>query len=380
MATDRSDIELLTEHFGYPPVSLLDDIINSINILAERALNSVEQGLLNAPPASLGFRPPTHSSNPDDGLPDAKEAQRHEIETGTHQLETLLCATIDKNFDKFELYVMRYLLCVQPEDRDWIRLSHYEGLDFLSSSSSPTKGGGDAPTVESVHHLRRRLQASQKLNCMLSAEKARNAALLGAMRRLVVSPSSASKITVKEEEQDQDQQPEEEATAAAAPFRFLQNQGTLASGGADTPLTTTTAFTLSQLQALRSLSSSLRNIMPDLNDENNNSLSDDDNSSSSNSRKKTWRRERLEYVEAATRKHLENVRGLELGKNGEVRDGEWHGEGRSLGTGEVEGLENVVAILGGGGGPSGGNNNNNEGKRGLPADDDDDDDDAMDES
>ena len=63
--------------------------------------------------------------------------------------------------------------------------------------------------------------------------------------------------------------------------------------------------------------------------------------------KKTWRRERLEYVETATRKHLENVRGLELGKDGEVRDGEWDGGGRSLAKGEVESLERVVSMLGG---------------------------------
>jgi kinetochore protein Mis12/MTW1 len=63
--------------------------------------------------------------------------------------------------------------------------------------------------------------------------------------------------------------------------------------------------------------------------------------------RKSWRRERLEYVETATKKHLENVRGLELGKDGEVRDGEWDGGGRSLATGEVESLERAVGLLGG---------------------------------
>ena len=63
--------------------------------------------------------------------------------------------------------------------------------------------------------------------------------------------------------------------------------------------------------------------------------------------RKSWRRERLEYVETATRKHLENVRGLELGKNGEVRDGEWQGEGRGIAKEEVEGLERVVTFLSG---------------------------------
>ncbi|KAF3351883.1 Carboxy-cis,cis-muconate cyclase [Verticillium dahliae VDG1] len=45
-----------------------------------------------------------------------------------------------------------------------------------------------------------------------------------------------------------------------------------------------------------------------------------------------------------------NVRGLELGENGEVRDGEWQGEGKKLAKGEVEGLENIAAALGGGSG------------------------------
>ncbi len=33
---------------------------------------------------------------------------------------------------------------------------------------------------------------------------------------------------------------------------------------------------------------------------------------------------------------------------GEVRDGEWQGEGRKLGKGEVEDLERVVDMVGGG--------------------------------
>jgi len=47
---------------------------------------------------------------------------------------------------------------------------------------------------------------------------------------------------------------------------------------------------------------------------------------------------------------LENVRGLELGEMGEVRDGEWQGEGRKLGKGEVDDLERVVGLVGDNGG------------------------------
>ncbi len=275
-----------------------------------------------------------------------EEAHRHEIENGTHQLETLLCASIDRNFDKFELYLMRNILCVGPEARDWIRLGHYEGLDLSGIAAARREEGGggddapgegtDRPTVESVHRLRRRLQASQKLNVMLHAEHARNEALLGELRALV-GGQKEQRAQVKNESS-----PEVPSTST---FGFLQNTGDLAVGGADTPITTTTAFTLSQLQALRALSTSLRNIMPDLEEA---AVAADSNLAQDEpDTRKSWRRERLEYVETATRKHLENVRGLELGKNGEVRDGEWQGEGRGIAKEEVEGLERVVTFLGG---------------------------------
>ncbi|KAL2124054.1 hypothetical protein VTJ04DRAFT_419, partial [Mycothermus thermophilus] len=179
----RSDTELLTEHFGYAPVSLLDEIINSVNFLAERALHSIEQGLLNAPPASLGFRPSTSSKakqskakknvNNKSGrsqLPDDEEEQqeqeeedgeeaaarrhRDEIESGTHQLETLLWASIDKNFDVFEIYVMRNILCLRPNEMEWLRLRHYEGLDFgwveKEKSRGGVKGNGTAAQGEAA--------------------------------------------------------------------------------------------------------------------------------------------------------------------------------------------------------------------------------------
>ncbi|KAJ9134474.1 Kinetochore-associated protein MTW1 [Pleurostoma richardsiae] len=345
-ASANSDTALLTEHFGYPPVSLLDDIINTVNLLAEKALDNVEQGLLAQPPENLGFRAShaSKSSKKDAAAASqqpqssAEEAARHEIENGTHQLETLLCASIDRNFDKFELYVMRNILCVRPEDRDWIRLGHYEGLSF-------DDGAADGPSVESLSRLRARLQASQKLNCMLHAERARNEALLSELRALMGAPAAgAPPPRVKKEEDAEDAEPEGAGGDTRAAFGFLRDRGDLADGDAETPLTTTTAFTLSQMQALRALSTSLRTMRPD--------LKEGTDAAADAEGKKGWRRERLEYVEIATRRHLEHVRQLELGEKGEVRDGEWQGEGRKLGKGEVEELENVASILGDGQGSS----------------------------
>ncbi|KAI0011765.1 Mis12 protein-domain-containing protein [Xylariaceae sp. FL0662B] len=377
----NSDTELLTEHFGYPPVSLIDDIINSVNILAERALNSIEQGLLNVSPSVLGFKAAPSQSQARDAPPPA-EAAKAEIEAGTHQLETLLYASIDRNFDKFEIYVLRNLLCVRPADvRDWIRLSHYEGLDFSAAAAASTatvdgqqqriqiQSDANKPSLDRINHLRRKLRESMRLNALLTAERARNERLLEELGALVgTGPSSRVKNeasvtpdrsgSTPSAPQSQTTQPPPQTTTKS-PLAFLHNKGPLSSSGAPDALSTNTAFTLSQLQALRALSTSLSRIAPDLvrappSQPPPPSGADADMDPDGSNRKKSWRRERLEYVEGETRRHLEAVQGLELGRLGEVRDGEWQGPGRNLGRGEVERLERVIAVLGDGDGDGGG--------------------------
>lgn len=343
---------------------------------------------------------------------DPADAARIEVESGTHQLETLLCASIDRNFDKFEIYVLRNILCVRPPDvRDWIRLSHYDGLDFspaalaaaANGAGSGTaengngdgdvemEGGGrepngtaqhhhpanpDIPTLESINKLRRRLRESMRLNALLTAEHARNERLLADLRHLVGAPASSSAIKREKGESsgDKDAPPIDAAGKDAdkekkkkSPFAFLHEKGDLTEAGPDAPLSTNTAFTLSQMQALRALSTSLRTMTPDLvvpsapesphapeeGEGEGEDAQQEEDGSRRGKKKKTWRRERLEYVEAATRRHLETVQGLELGRDGGVRDGEWQGPGRVLARGEVEGLERLASLLGGGDGDAG---------------------------
>lgn len=244
---------------------------------------------------------------------------------------------------------MRNILCVKPDDRDWLRLGHYEGLNFdnLPAKTAPGKDphdddGGmdvdapDRPTVESVNRLRRRLQASQKLNTMLHAEKARNDALLGELRSVAGRAGAGAA-------KDEPQGGGEGEARPKPPLAFLHDRGDLTLADARTPLTTTTAFSLSQLQALRALSGSLSSILPSL-------QGGGGGGGDEGGARRTWRKERVEYVEGAARKHLEHVRGLELGSDGEVRDGEWQGEGRRFVGGEVAALEGVVNALAGSGG------------------------------
>ena len=117
--------------------SLIDDIINSVNNLVYQGISSLENGLTATPPARLGFKPSKAAPNSgEDGdasvdYPGAKQ----EIEEGLHQLETLLESTVDKNFDKFEIYVLRNILSVPEDLAGWIRLNHYQvcfGLCYLS--------------------------------------------------------------------------------------------------------------------------------------------------------------------------------------------------------------------------------------------------------
>jgi kinetochore protein Mis12/MTW1 len=243
-----------------------------------------------------------------------REKAKHEIENGVHQLETLLEAKIDKNFDKLELYALRNILSVPAEVRDWVRLSHYDGLNFVPDE--------DAPNVESIALQRRKLRETQKLHTLLATEKAKNEATILSLKALLAI--SGDKV-----------ESEVEAEAPYPAFTFLKNKGEL-TGDAQRPVTTTTSFTLSQLPALEAILANLQPRLEALSNGNANGEGD-----------KTWRRERVEFIEKETRKHLENVRGLELGDMGEIRDGEWQGEGRKIGKQEVEDLEAVVGMIGG---------------------------------
>ena len=138
-----------------------------MNELVYRAVDAVENGLLRASPSVLGFSPNSqdNSSTPNAEIPHSP--QKHtiasaaksrraqadkdredfarkrteerdtedvegeytrakvEIENGVHQLETLLESLVDKNFDKFEIYVLRNVFSVPEGLEKWIVLKHY---------------------------------------------------------------------------------------------------------------------------------------------------------------------------------------------------------------------------------------------------------------
>ena len=215
---------------------------------------------------------------------------------------------------------------VPEELEDWIRLRHYEGLNFVRSE--------DAPSVEEVREQRKRVVEAQRLQRLLMVEEARNAQIIAKLRALRGLPQKPAKRPIKTEEEVTVK--EEELPYAV--FKHLTDKGDLDQGGASMPLSATTRFALSQMPALDLLQADLQPMEKALKIKKESGWDGEQN--------KSWRRERVEYIEKQKRRHLES-RGVELEENGEVRDGEWQGGGRKLGKGEVEELERVVRLMGG---------------------------------
>lgn len=136
--------------------SLIDDVINSVNNFVLQVLGSLETGLLTTAPDELGFNP-VKVAGPngveDWEYPDAKQ----EIEEGLHKLETLLYSTVDKNFDKFEIYVLRNILSVPADLVNWVRLSHYEvcTLHRSCSSARPDRTESIIPSCQECAYARK---------------------------------------------------------------------------------------------------------------------------------------------------------------------------------------------------------------------------------
>ncbi|KAL4934545.1 MIND complex subunit MTW1 [Aspergillus undulatus] len=323
---DDLTTSLLTEHFSYTPLSLIDDIINSINNLIYQAISSLESGLLSTPPERLGFGHANNGSTiPDtdeDGNVVYPEAQL-EIENGLHQLETLLEATVDKAFDKFEIFVLRNIFRVPDELMGWIRLKHYENISLHPSP--------DAPTVDTILVLRQKLQETKKLNRALKQESARNEVIIAQLKGMLSAAQTAENDT------------KGDGGATTAPgnkdldLSFLTSSPAaqqlrvgVASGTntQHTPLTTKTAFILSQLPALQALLTELRPKLAAL------------PKSGPVNEKEPKPDERRNYIESRIRLHLERSGQLPVGNDGNPTIG-----GRKMDISEAQALEVVASMI-----------------------------------
>ncbi|KAL3467551.1 Mis12 protein-domain-containing protein [Aspergillus heterothallicus] len=327
---DDFTTSLLTEHFSYTPLSLIDDIINSINNLIYQAISSLEGGLLSTPPERLGF---SHANNgstiPDtdeDGNVVYPEAQL-EIENGLHQLETLLEATVDKAFDKFEIFVLRNIFRVPDDLMGWIRLKHYENI---SLDPSP-----DAPTAETILLLRQKLQETKKLNRALKQESARNEVILSQLKGILSTAQTFDPTTNDDRDNGGTSVPSGAIEGLDLAFLMsspaaqqLRVGAATGSNTQHTPLTTNTTFILSQLPALQAMLSELRPKLATLAK----ARAADDTDAKAN--------ERREYIESRIRLHLERSGQLPV-----AGDGHPALTGRKMDISEAQALEAVTSLL-----------------------------------
>ncbi|KAG0295796.1 hypothetical protein BGZ98_001228 [Dissophora globulifera] len=144
--------QLLTEHFGFSPLSFVDDVINSVNNMiyqASMALQEYVESQMDQLANSNAFL-------------DADINVKEESAKCMHKFETLLESSVDRNFDRFELYALKNLFGV-PEDVD-IVLPHYEALDFEIAVER------EQQLDDELDYLRRRVIATKALNYKLRKE------------------------------------------------------------------------------------------------------------------------------------------------------------------------------------------------------------------
>ncbi|RVX70897.1 hypothetical protein B0A52_06054 [Exophiala mesophila] len=283
---------LLTEHLQYTPLSLIDDIINSVNDLVYQGVGSLETGLTSTPPERLGYKvtiTTNEQGREEKEFPEAKQ----EIEEGLHKLETLLNSTIDKNFDKFEIYVLRNILSVPADLVNWVRLTHYENVSYPPAQ--------DAAKPEDIQQLRRKLAASRTVSRALLEEHQRNAILIRQLKDLAEGTERTN-------------------------LSFLTN----ASMQASQSLASNTSFVLSQMPALRSLLADLRPKLA--------ALHASRAKIEPSSAKDEIRQDRRGYIEQRTRAHLER-HGQGMGSDDPVVGG------RRVDPEEVQALEKAASIF-----------------------------------
>ncbi|KAJ5625212.1 Centromere protein Mis12 [Penicillium lagena] len=315
---------LLAEHFSYTPLSLIDDIINSINNLIYQAISSLESGLINTPPERLGF---AHASN-GSTIPDTDEdgnvvypEAKLEIENGLHQLETLLEANVDKAFDKFEIYVLRNILTVPEDLLSSVRLKHYENLSFVPSP--------DTPTPETILAQRKKLIETRKLTRSLKDECARNDAVISQLQSILSTVENAKTDGGADAtENKENNQPNLSFLTSSPAARQLRVGVAAGSNTKHTPLTTNTTFILSQLPALQTTLEQLRPRLAAL------------PQASVPRETKSKRDERKEYIESRIRLHLERAGQLAMGDDGHPMVA-----GRRIDISEAHALENVASML-----------------------------------
>ncbi|WFD21385.1 hypothetical protein MEQU1_000033 [Malassezia equina] len=155
----------LTELFGIHPRALVDSLVVSANEHLYLLGSQLEQHVR-------------------EHLGDAAEADR-DAEQGVHAITTLLEHAIDHTMDTFELYCLRSIFVVTPEQSRWMTMSHHRGLDLRPTASSDDRSTEPLPEESSVSmvsdaedRLRRRIACARATQHRLAQAEAASKVLL----------------------------------------------------------------------------------------------------------------------------------------------------------------------------------------------------------
>lgn len=275
----------------------MDDIIDAVNQFVYKGIGSLENALLSTPPERLGFKSrgtPDDTQPAESGYPEAKQ----EIEEGLHKLETLFNSTLDRNFDKFELYALTNLFSVHADLVNWIRLRHYEGITYPLPR--------DTPNSEAIMLLRGKLAASRNLSRSLTMEYRRNEAILAQLKAMLDPKSTEESLPN---------------------LSFLAEMTSQQRLSGQQPLTTNTKFALSQIPTLESILADLKSRLALLQEE----------QPAFDSAKDELREERREYIEQRTKLYVDKHSRADK-KSGPV-------SGKQAEASEVEALEKAANLF-----------------------------------
>jgi kinetochore protein Mis12/MTW1 len=325
-----------------------------VNELMYGGVSTLESGLMSMPPELLGFKtPPGMVRDTDDGgRTQLTEGEANELQKGVHQLETLWENAVDQNFDKFEIFVMRNLLAIEPDLVPWVRLDHHKDLDLelpneeavnVPNVAASPKGADNADNAADaadaadtmdvdnpattttdtpptspplaaglrtrLRELRQRFLATLQFNLQLRAEKSRNAALIAQLETLVssLSPSHSGPPTVYTHLSG--------ASEIKDTAMFVGHQKETVSAG------------------VASLKPQYESLVQQL-----------EQAKTDEAKFTRPEAERQLYIEAMTKRHLELQRNLRLNARGEVVGGEFEGAVRKD-TEEVERLEKLAGNM-----------------------------------
>ncbi|KAJ1963200.1 hypothetical protein GGI12_002196 [Dipsacomyces acuminosporus] len=137
---------LIVEHFGFLPISFIDEIINASNDTIYRATDALSKFV------------------------EKEQGSGEATSQAVNKAETLLEHAVDKNFDKFELYALRNLFNIPQGLEDYIVLPHQKHSSTPADVQDAVLSEDEAALDKELEQVRRELVANNLLKTKLQRD------------------------------------------------------------------------------------------------------------------------------------------------------------------------------------------------------------------